>query len=135
MKKTFLFLVLFLTNTSPLICEDSAVEFLYDASKNRIQMKDRFGITSYRYDNKNRLTQITFPNQKAIEFAYNAQDRIAKVVYPNKKFISYDYDEKGRITTVEEEEGTTTFFYNKEHLSKIKRPSGMPKLSRCVSLR
>jgi YD repeat-containing protein len=103
------------------------VEFSYDSNGNRIQMKDRQGITSYHYDEKNRLIRIVFPNSKTLSYCYNDLDLVTEIFYPNGKSVVYSYDPKGKLQTILDPLGTTSFSFDEQNsqLSQMQRPNGI----------
>lgn len=47
--------------------------YAYDKAKNIISKEDKKGTTSYKYDSLNRLTKVTEPSGKIIEYTYDKE--------------------------------------------------------------
>jgi len=101
-------------------------------------MTDTQGVTSYEYDNLNRLTKITYPQTlngqpAVIEYGYDAvgnrtlmitpkgttnyiyddAGRLASITHPNFSTVSYEYDKVGNRTKMTYPNGVyTTYEYD-----------------------
>ena len=99
--------------TSILYPGGQTVQFVYDENGNRQQMTDELGTTLYRYDDANRLTQVTFPSGKKVTYGYDAAGNMTSITYPDGKIVRYQYDSARRLTRVTDWDGRATVYtYN-----------------------
>jgi RHS repeat-associated protein len=75
------------------------------------------GITAYQYDAAGNRTSDTNANGVTVGYAYDALNRLTSIDYPNTSLdVTLTYDEgsnqKGRLTTMVDGSGTTTFEYD-----------------------
>ncbi len=95
--------------------------YVYNAAGNLVNSTNPDGgVTSYKYDDLNRLIKTTYPdatyetktydadsllqsltdgNDNTTSYSYNPLDRLTKVTYPGSSSISYTYDKAGNIIT------------------------------------
>ncbi|MFA5859844.1 MAG: DUF6531 domain-containing protein, partial [Elusimicrobiota bacterium] len=128
--------------------EYNKVVYIYDANGNRTQTTDAKGnITTFTYDNLDRLTAITAPyaivtsyeydddgNRKSVTdpnghktlYNYDNMNRLTSVVDAMGNTMSYGYDEAGNRTTITDARGsTTTYVYDDlNRTSEIHYPNG-----------
>ncbi len=75
--------------------------YTYDAASNRVSMTDpEGGVTSYAYDNLNRLTGLTDFNSNAFGFGYDALGRRTSLTRPNGVNTGYTYNNLSRLLSV-----------------------------------
>jgi RHS repeat-associated protein len=72
-------------------------EYTLDANGNILTQKDEWGTTTYVYDNNNRITNITYPDTKAVSLTWTAGGQISSITYPNGLVATYTYDNFNRI--------------------------------------
>lgn len=75
------------------------VSFTYDAAGNILTMTNAAGTTEYAYNNGNRLTEITLPDDTTTEFAYNAAGQVTTVTDDQDNETVYTYDARGNLLT------------------------------------
>ena len=124
---------------STLDADNQTTQYAYDAQDNLTSVTDARGLTtSYNYDGFNNLQQLNSPDTGITDytydaagnritqtdargittrFIYDALNRLIEVRYPNAQFnINYTYDQGtngiGRLTTLEDNSGTTTYQYD-----------------------
>ncbi len=124
---------------STLDADNQTTQYGYDAQDNLTSVTDARGLTtSYNYDGFNNLQQLNSPDTGITDytydaagnritqtdargittrFIYDALNRLTEVRYPNAQFnINYTYDQGtngiGRLTTLEDNSGTTTYQYD-----------------------
>jgi RHS repeat-associated protein len=88
-------------------------------------------VSSYGYDNANRLTTTTYPNGVVSTNSYDNADRltgISTVKSPTTILsITYTLDNVGNRLTMVEQSGTTTYTYDDlNRLLSVDYPSGLP---------
>ena len=119
--------------------DNQTTQYGYDAQDNLTSVTDARGLTTnYSYDGFNNLQQLDSPDTGITDytydaagnritqtdargittrFIYDALNRLTEVRYPNAQFnINYTYDQGsngiGRLTTLEDNSGTTTYQYD-----------------------
>ncbi|MEA5429213.1 RHS repeat-associated core domain-containing protein, partial [Arcicella lustrica] len=94
---------------------NKALSYTYDAMGNRKTMIDHDGgLTTYNYDNNNRLISLTNPSKLTTTFEYDAGGRMKKQINGNKTFTTYHYDTAGRLDSLINWKNNTekiSFFY------------------------
>ena len=79
----------------------SQLDYEYDQNGNRTKMTLAANPTAfvwnYTYDNLNRLTRITTPDNTNITFEYDALSRRTRMVYPNGTEANYIYDNASQL--------------------------------------
>lgn len=78
--------------------------FSVNGKGNLCQITDNSGITSYIYDNRNRITK-KFKNINATtyttEYTYNSANNLTSITYPlGSIVVNYEYDDIGRLKNV-----------------------------------
>ncbi len=72
--------------------------YTYDAAGNLTQMIDDWGTTTYDYDERNRVTAITYPDTMTLSFTYDELGNCSSLTYPDGQTVRYTYDDVNRIT-------------------------------------
>ncbi|MBI5744913.1 MAG: hypothetical protein HY952_10240 [Elusimicrobia bacterium] len=82
----------------------SQLDYEYDANGNRTKMTLAANpapfVWNYTYDNLNRLTRITTPDNTNIAFEYDAMSRRTRMGYPNGTEANYTYDNASQLTGI-----------------------------------
>ncbi|MCL1816693.1 MAG: DUF6531 domain-containing protein, partial [Clostridiales bacterium] len=83
-----------------------AFNYGYDAAGNMVNKLDKKGITSYTYDENNRLAAVTEPDGKVTNYTFdqagNRATETAKID-SDTTITSYSYDENNRLVQTEKE--------------------------------
>jgi len=89
--------------------------YAYDSIGNLLQLADSKGqITTYTYDNLNRLTQTTYPDSTTETRTYDNDGNLVSRLTQNDSLIQYSYDQINRLTTITYPGGSTvTYIYDK----------------------
>ena len=106
-------------NSSKAVVEKSI--YAYDKAKNIISKEDKKGTTSYKYDSLNRLTKVTEPSGKIIEYTYDKEGNRyteTETVGTTKTKSIYSYDSSNRLTGINQTingvlSNTTAYTYDK----------------------
>lgn len=78
---------------------ENRVQYNYDANGNVTQMTYPDGkALHYEYDGLNRLTSVTDWKNRTISYTYNRDSKLTRVNYPNGMYTDYIYDRGGRLT-------------------------------------
>lgn len=75
------------------------------------------GVREFFYDSNGNRKEYKDGHSKSIFYTYDKLDRLKSITYPDARFnTTYTYDEgvngKGRLTTVNDVNGQTSYFYN-----------------------
>jgi RHS repeat-associated protein len=102
------------------------VSYVYDADGNVKEMKDATGTTKSTYDELDRLTESTNGNSEVVKYKYDLGNEITEIVYPNTKALTQSFDKAGRLEAVKDWLGNETkFSYNRDSMaSSTTFPSG-----------
>jgi RHS repeat-associated protein len=84
---------------------NKTVSFEYDGNNNPVKMTDWIGETDYIYDSRNRLTEITEPQGRKIQYDYDANGRRTVLRLLNDGVtesyrLNYSYDSLNRLTRI-----------------------------------
>lgn len=78
----------------------STVAYAYDDRANTTSMSGAAGTTAYTYDNFDRVTSITDPNNNTVSYTYDAANNVTSITYPGNKTVAYNYDAANQIKSV-----------------------------------
>ena len=89
------------------------MSFTYTNNGLRQTMSDISGITTYGYDNRNRLTQKVTPFG-TLSYTYDAASNLLTMKPSNSGGAAdtYTYDQLNRLSTVTDASGATTYAYD-----------------------
>lgn len=95
------------------------ISYAYDKDGNVTEMSDGTGTTKKTYDELDRLTEVKNGNAEVIKYKYDLGDQITEITYPNGKAITQSFDSAGRLETVKDWlGGETKFAYNRDSMLK-----------------
>ncbi|WP_179233010.1 RHS repeat-associated core domain-containing protein [Paenibacillus rigui] len=89
-----------------------ALSYSYDEAGNRLTMSDDSGTSSYTYDKKNQLLNISRDGAVQISYTYDAAGNIESVIDKTGAATTYTYDKSNRMETVVFKGHTTTYSYD-----------------------
>ena len=94
--------------------DNSFAEYDYDAGGNIQSIIDAKGkTTSYGYDDKKRLIQVSQPGNVVTAYAYDDNDNLISVTDAENHTTSYTYDDAGRmISTTSPDTEVTSYAYD-----------------------
>jgi YD repeat-containing protein len=85
----------------------------YDELGRLTQMQDSLGVSSYGYDQANRITTVTDANGFVVGYSYDEMGNLTTLTYPDGSAVTYSYDVLNRLTTVTNRQGeTATYTYD-----------------------
>jgi RHS repeat-associated protein len=91
----------------------STVKYEYDADGNRTKMLDGSGLSTYVYDQLDRLSEVINGHGDHTAYEYDLANEQTKITYPNGKAVTRTYDLAGRLHSVTDWLGhTSTFSYD-----------------------
>ncbi|MEA5018649.1 MAG: RHS repeat-associated core domain-containing protein, partial [Erysipelotrichaceae bacterium] len=117
-------------NDQEVISAQDTVNYLYDQSGKRTEISDKLGKTLYAYDKSKNLTQITRVDQlvtydndhneltrvdqtsQTVGYSYDSYHNQTAIIYPDNTRVDYEYDELQRLSSVTDQNGTTTYTYD-----------------------
>jgi RHS repeat-associated protein len=95
------------------------VTYAYDKDGNVTEMKDGTGTTKRKYDELDRLTESENGAGEVVKYKYGLGDEITEIVYPNGKAVTQAFDNAGRLKAVKDWlGGETKFAYNRDSMPK-----------------
>ncbi len=80
----------------------------YDSRGNVVKQTDGRGMLEYGFDKLSRMTSLTDPQSKALDFAYDPEDNLTKVELPNGVITTNEFDNAGRLAVTTSSKGETT---------------------------
>lgn len=86
------------------------VGIIYDENGNRLTMTDSHGTTSYTYDERNQLTEVTNAFSQSVSYAYDETGLLGELTYPDNKKVAYQHDDASRLSSLTDWLGHTTSY-------------------------
>jgi len=92
---------------------EAVVRFAYTPSGQRARMEDASGVTTYAYDDRDRLIEKASP-QGTLSYGYDAAGNLLSIQSGNAggAAMSYAYDALNRLASVTDANGATTYGYD-----------------------
>lgn len=78
----------------------AVVQYVWDANNQLVSVSDPTGIKRFQRDAAGRVTRITYPDGKTIDFVYDANGNRTAVTYPDGLTATYTYDSLNRVASV-----------------------------------
>jgi RHS repeat-associated protein len=89
------------------------VKYEYDTDGNRVKMLDGTGLTTYAYDQLDRLTEVVDGHADRTAYEYDLDNEQTGITYANGKAVTRAFDNAGRLRTVTDWLGhKTTYTYD-----------------------
>jgi RHS repeat-associated protein len=107
--------------TSKTYTDGSKVNFTYDARDNLTSATDATGTTTLAYDAADRLTNITYPNSRSLQFAYDDAGRRTRMVDQSGFVVNYAYDAMGRLSGLTDAGGQSIVSYTYDEVGRLSR--------------
>ena len=101
--------------------DHSHSEFSYDAHGNLISAGDSSGSTLLQYDSADRLTKITYPGGRFLQFTYDSGGRRTRSVDQNGFTVNYEYDAAGRLAKLTDGSGALIVAYTYDGVGRLAR--------------
>ena len=117
-------------NDQEVISDQDTVNYLYDQRGQLTELSDKLGKTLYYYDESSNLTQqirvdqlVTYDNDhneitrvdqtsQTVGYSYDSYHNQTAIIYPDNTSVVYQYDELQRLSSVIDQNGTTTYSYD-----------------------
>lgn len=110
---------------------DNTYSYSYDKIGNRLSMTDATGITTYTYDEENRLLMEETPGIGLTSYRYDITEQLPKGSFavqctdPKGNTVKKIYDRAGRLSMVQNDLGTTAYqYYDNGAQQRIVYPNG-----------
>ncbi len=102
--------------------DGNTIGFSYDKNGNRVSMADLHGVTSYQYDDLDRVIAVTSPGGAEVKYGYDAIGHRTSLTYPDGRLLNYTYDAANRLSQLKDWYGMiTSYTYdaagNRTHLT------------------
>jgi RHS repeat-associated protein len=78
------------------------VSYAYDAHGNRTSMTDGTGVTSYAYDETERLISVTSPGPKSVGYRYDLDGNRTKLIYPDGTAVTYTFNKGSQLASLQD---------------------------------
>lgn len=107
--------------TEETFADGSTVSFTYDARDNLIAAVDAQGTIAMTYDGADRLTKITYPGGRFLQFTYDAGGRRTQSVDQGGFTVNYQYDAVGRLAGLTDGAGAPIVAYTYDGAGRLVR--------------
>ncbi|MEX2142570.1 MAG: RHS repeat-associated core domain-containing protein [Pirellulales bacterium] len=97
------------------------VDYTYDARGNLLTASDVTGTTALADDAADRLTKITYPSGRSLEFTYDENGRRTRSVDQHGFTVNYEYDAGGRLSRLADGSGGTIVGYTYDEAGRLSR--------------
>ncbi|CAC5342507.1 MULTISPECIES: RHS repeat-associated core domain-containing protein [Planktothrix] len=101
--------------------DGSQINFTYDQRDNLISTTDAKGTISQEFDSADRLTKITYPNGRFLQYTYDAAGRRTRMVDQDGFAVNYGYDSLGRLAGLTDSNGQKIAGYTYDNLGRLSR--------------
>lgn len=101
--------------------DGSQISFVYDQRDNLIAVTDSKGTISQEFDSADRITKITYPNGRFLEYRYDTGGRRVQMVDQDGFTINYAYDAVGRLAGLADGNGQKIVTYNYDNVGRLVR--------------
>jgi RHS repeat-associated protein len=95
-----------------------SVEYTYDRNNNRLTMQDSLGTTAWVYDELNRLTSVTDPFNRTLNYQLDPVGNGTALQYPDGLWVKYTYLDNNWLETMTDPAGNVTA-YTRDHVGNI----------------
>ena len=95
--------------------------FTYDAHENLTSATDASGTTTLTYDANDRLTKITYPSGRFLQYSYDSVGRRTQMVDQTGFTVNYTYDALGNLSTLADGSGGLIVQYTYDILGRLSR--------------
>ena len=95
--------------------------FTYDAHENLTSATDASGTTTLIYDANDRLTKITYPSGRFLQYSYDSVGRRTQMVDQTGFTVNYTYDALGNLSTLTDGSGGLIVQYTYDILGRLSR--------------
>jgi RHS repeat-associated protein len=101
--------------------DGSQVNYTYDSRANMISATDARGTIVMQYDAADRMTKITYPNGRFLQYSYDAGGRRTQTVDQAGFTINYSYDAAGRLVRLTDGGGNLITQYTYDAVGQLAR--------------
>ena len=101
--------------------DGSQINFTYDQRDNLISTTDAKGTITQEFDSADRLTKITYPNGRFLQYSYDAGGRRTQMVDQDGFAVNYGYDSVGRLAGLADSNGQKIAGYTYDNLGRLNR--------------
>ncbi|MCY2990023.1 MAG: dockerin type I domain-containing protein [Planctomycetota bacterium] len=101
--------------------DGSSVTVTYDSRWNVVTLTDASGPTDFQYDSADRVTRITYPTGRYLQYTYDADGRRTRIVDSSGFVENYSYDNVGRLARLSDGNGSTIVAYGYDSRSQLVR--------------
>ena len=101
--------------------DGSFEEFTYDDRGNLRTATDESGTTTFDYDAADRLTKVTYPDDRFLEYTYDAGGRRIQLEDQDGFVVKYRYDFAGRISELTDGADARLVLYTYDPVGRLSR--------------
>ena len=101
--------------------DGSFVSYTYDTRGNLATVTDSKGTISMVYDTADRLTGISYPSGRSLQYSYNANGQRTQMVTQDGSIVNYSYDSAGRLKSLTDAAKATIITYDYDAAGRLAR--------------
>jgi RHS repeat-associated protein len=105
------------------LADGTHLDYAYDAHGNMISATGPAGATTMEYDLADRMTKITYPGGRFLEYTYDASGRRVRTVDQSGFTTNYRYDAVGRLAELTDGLGQRIIAYEYDAADRLARAS------------
>ncbi len=107
--------------TQVVAADGSTTSYTYDTHANLLTATNASGTITMSYDGADRLTRITYPDGRFLQYGYNTGGQRTQMVDNTGFTTNYSYDAVGRLFTVTDASGQLITHYSYNTLGQLAR--------------
>ncbi|HEY4233761.1 MAG TPA: RHS repeat-associated core domain-containing protein, partial [Lacipirellulaceae bacterium] len=101
--------------------DGSHIAFTYDAHENLTSATDSTGTTTLAYDANDRLTKITYPSGRFLEYSYDTAGRRTQMVDETGYTVNFSYNAQGNLSTLTDGSSNLIVHYTYDAAGRLSR--------------
>ena len=99
----------------------SQVNYSYDSHRNLVSITNPAGTTGFTYDGADRLTGISYPNGRSLQYTYDNGGRRSSLSDQTGFIANYAYDAAGRLSRLSDGSNATIVAYAYDDAGRLER--------------
>jgi YD repeat-containing protein len=92
----------------PYLASGATIEYEYDDAGNRTEVRTPNGVTTYEYDEQNRLEKVIDPDLAETKYFYDVGGNLERTELPNEVVETRKYDELNRLKLLQYQKNKET---------------------------
>ncbi len=101
--------------------DGSVTRYAYDTRGNMMSAQGPDGTTTFTYDTGDRLTRVSYPGGRYLQYTYDAGGRRIRMVDQDGFTVDYSYDSAGRLVALTDGAGAAIVTYTYDPTGRLAR--------------